>query len=374
MSSLYDAETPRHWARLASESVRIARSQPIGSLVTMLVVAGVCGAILSTTGRTVQAEAEVLARIDEAGSRSVVLSDTRGDAGIRPDAIDRIEALSGVEWAVGFGPAQDAAAAAVPGGTPVATRTLYGSLPDEVVTSGWSGQAGTALVGPEARRTLGMTHPVGGARRGDTDLAIVGWMHADEPLDFLNAGVLVAPDPDDRRARVGSLHVLVSEPRYVAPLTRAVLLLADPSDPDAVRVESSPAISEVRAAVRGELGQFGRRLVALILGTGLVLVAVNVYGATTARQRGVGRRRALGASRTDIVVLVTAQTVAVGALGTLIGTLVASSLVWHWTGALPSTSFALSIATLAVLTSAAAALPPATIAAHRDPVRVLRVP
>ncbi len=96
----------------------MASSQPVSSVVTGLIVGAVCGVILSTTGQTVQAEQQVLSRIDEAGTRSVTITDTNGAAGIRPDAVSRISRISGVEWVIGLGPAQDVRAAGIPAGNP----------------------------------------------------------------------------------------------------------------------------------------------------------------------------------------------------------------------------------------------------------------
>jgi len=48
--------------------------------------------------------------------------------------------------------------------------------------------------------------------------------------------------------------------------------------------------------------------------------------------------------------------------------------VWRLTAELPSIEFVLAVATLSVLTTSVAALPPAMVAAYRDPIRVLRVP
>ena len=183
--------------RLIGEAARVARSQPVPSAVTGLIVGAVCSVILSTTGQTVQAEQQVLARIDDAGTRSIVISDTQGTAGIRPGAVTRIAALSTVEWVVGFGPARDGRNPKVgSGGRPAAIRTLYGDIPDAVVTSFWEQTPATALVGPQAQTTLGLELPAGGLRTtDDADVAVIGWFQAAAPLEFLNRSLIVAPTP-----------------------------------------------------------------------------------------------------------------------------------------------------------------------------------
>ena len=132
--------------------------------------------------------------------------------------------------------------------------------------------------------------------------------------------------------------------------------------------------SNIRAAVQGELGQYGRQLITLVLAAGLVLVGLNIYGTINNRRRDLGRRRALGASRPTIIGLITSQTTLTALTGAAIGSLATNILLTRITGNAPPLPFTIAIITLATLTATLAALPPATIAAHRDPVHVLRVP
>ncbi|GBD83622.1 FtsX-like permease family protein [bacterium BMS3Abin02] len=110
------------------------------------------------------------------------------------------------------------------------------------------------------------------------------------------------------------------------------------------------------------------------MAVGLVLVGLNIYGSVTTARRDYGRRRALGASRTDIITLVTTQTVTIAITGTLAGSLVGGAIIWRLTGTPPDAGFAVAVAVLAVLAAAIAAIPPAMVAAWRDPVSILRVP
>ncbi|MEX2624337.1 MAG: FtsX-like permease family protein, partial [Acidimicrobiia bacterium] len=298
-----------------------------------------------------------------------------GRAGLHPDAVGRIEGLSGVEWVVGLGPASDVRAAGVAGGQPAAARVVFGEIPPVVVTSGWERVAGTVLVGVEAQSILGLRVPAGGVESADgAGLAVVGWFDAADPLSFLDRSLLEAADPADPDPVLRSIHVPADRPEQVAAVAEAVIAVLDPLDPASVGVETSEALAQIRAAVQGELGTFGRRLVLMVLGAGLVLVGLNMYGTVTTRRRDFGRRRALGASRGAIVGLVTLQTAITGIVGAAIGTLIGGGVVWRLTGDPPDLQFATAVATLAVFATIAAALPPAVVAANRDPVKVLRVP
>lgn len=357
--------------RLIAEGVRSAAAQPVATTITGLIVAGVCAVILSTTGQTVQAERQVLSQIDSAGTRSIIISDTAGDAGMTVDAVDRIGRLTGIEWVIGLGPASDVTAVGIPGGNPAAVRFVYGDLPHQIRIVGAKPDVGEALIGPEAEQGLGLQAPLGGVV-GKTDLSVVGEFQAVDPLSFLNRSLIRPPDPDETILR--SIHILVTTPARVADVTDAALRVLGSDNPTSIAVETSETLAKVRAAVAGELGRFSRQLVAIVLAAGLVLTALAVYGAVTSRRKDFGRRRALGATRPTITTLVALQAGAAAALGALIGTVTTGFILIQTSGEPPDTQFAVAVAILAVLTAILAAIPPALVAAYRDPVRVLRVP
>lgn len=359
---------------LLAEALQMGLSQPVATTVTAVIVAAVCGVIVSTTGQTVAIERDVLGRIDDAGTRTIVIEDVEGRAGFDGDTVSRIEALKGVEWAIGFGVARDVRPAGLDGARPVPMRGFVGRLPPPVTLTPWGLQPGTALAGVDAIGALGFATaagPVEPVAADEPALGVVGWLRADAPLEFLNRALLTVADPDELVVRI---IVLAGSAEQVPQLTQAIEAVLNPADPTSVAVQTSDALVAVRAAVRGELGTWGRSLVTLVLGAGLVLSALNVFGAVTTRRRDFGRRRALGASRLDIIVLITFQTVATAIVGALVGTGVGMLVVQWLLGTAPTLDFAVAVAFLAVLATVLAALPPAAIAAYRDPVRVLRVP
>ena len=358
--------------RLLAEAFRTAVSQPVSSVVTGLIVAGVCAAILSTTGQTVQAETEVLAQIDAAGTRSILITDAQGNAGIRSDAVTRIANVSGVEWVIGLGPATDVRAAGVPGGNPAAVRPLHGTLPGQVHVNGLELTPGTVLMGVEAQRILGLSTPIGGVTRDEGGYAVVGSFQATDPLTFLNTSLITSPTPADTTLR--SVHILADTPQDVAQVADAALALLAPADRTSLAVQTSETLANIRATVQGELGQYGRQLITLVLAAGLVLTGLNIYGTINNRRRDLGRRRALGASRPTIIGLITTQTLLTALLGAAIGSAATNLALTQLGNTPPPLNFTIAIITLATLTATIAALPPATIAAHRDPVTVLRVP
>jgi len=358
---------------LLAEAMRMTQTQPVGTMVTVLLVAAVCAVILATTGQTVAAEAQVLERIDLAGSRSITVIDSGGSAGLSAAAVDRVSRLSSVEWAIGLGPAHDAINAQIEGGQPVPIRALYGDLPATATSTSWARVTGTALIGLDALTSLGLDAPAGGVAMGDRELVVVGWFKAAEPLAFLNRSGVTPFNPSDETP-LRSIHILARQPSDVEALARAVVMVLDPVDPSSIAIETSAALADLRAAVAGELGRYGRSLVTLVLAVGLGLVGLSVYGTVSSRRRDFGRRRALGASRPMIIALIVTQTLLAAAGGTVVGAVIGLLMIRQATGTFPDLGFPLAVMVLALVSAAIASLPPAMIAAFRDPVRVLRVP
>ncbi len=357
-----------------AESLRVGWSQPVATAVTALIVAAVCGVIVSTTGQTVAIERDVLSRIDDAGTRTIVVEDVQGRGDLRPGAIDRLRALAHVDWAVGFGLTTDVRPAGIPGAEAVPLRPVFGALPSQVHTDGAPLSAGRALAGVDAIGPLGFASPAGPVQPASdhaTELAVVGWFEASAPLSFLNRSLLTVPTADEPVLRI---VILADAARSVPDLSELVRDVLDPVDPTSVSITTSDTLVSVRAAIQGTLGTFGRAIVGGVLLAGLVLTGLNVFGAVTARRRDFGRRRALGASRLDIIGMVLVQTTATGIGGAIVGSAVGVLVVQSAVGTAPSPDFIAAVAVLAVLATAVAALIPAAIAAFRDPVRVLRVP
>lgn len=141
-----------------------------------------------------------------------------------------------------------------------------------------------------------------------------------------------------------------------------------------MQVEASAGVLRLRDAVAGALGASSRQLMLGVLGGGLVLVSVTVLSAVQGRRRDLGRRRAVGASRSAIVVLVLLQTAVAGVMGALVGSVGGVAAVALAAGAAPPWSFSAGVAVATVLIGLVGAVPPALLAAYRDPVRILRVP
>jgi putative ABC transport system permease protein len=358
------------------EALATARSQPVASVVSIMMVAGMCATVLLTTGRTVGAEQAVLGSIDSAGTRSIIIR-ADADAGLNTSVLDRIANIEGIEWAGAFGPARDVTNAAIPGGTKVPIRLVWG---DHLNALGVPELAPvenrTAWASTTALEQLGMPDSVGGVTSdAGADYAIAGQMPVPDYLAFLEPLVIAPQSPDPANpGTVSVLVVIADRPDLVSPISQAVQSVLAVEDPTKVQLTTSESLATLRALVEGQLGSFGRNLVIVIFALTAVLVAAILYGLVMLRRKDFGRRRALGASQGLIVAMLLIQMAALSLAGAIIGSAIAGIGLAATGDPLPGVDFFAAVAVLATAVGVVAALVPALAAARRDPLKELRVP
>ena len=361
----------RWWAVLR-EALATARSQPIASSVAVLLVAGMCATILLTTGRTVGAEQSVLGSIDAAGTRSIVVR-AEPDAGLTSDVLQRLAMIDGIEWAGAFSIASDASNVSIPGGAPVPLRLAWGSSFEEIgIGPGRSDDS--AWAAPETLEILGVRENVGGVVTPEGASYSVGNASPSPAfIDFLEP-LIIVPQEASAVGQVSVLIVIAERPDLVEPVADAVVSVLSVGDPAKVKLTTSEGLADLRALVAGTLGDFSRDLVLVVFAVTAVLVAGIFYALVMMRRKDFGRRRALGASRGLIVAMLLVQVVASSIAGSVIGSSVAAAALVYSDDPLPGPDFFVAVAALAVLVTIVAALPPAILAANRDPLKELRVP
>lgn len=361
--------------RVLREAAAAARSQPVASVVTILMVAGMIFAVMLTTGRTVGAEQQVLRSIDSAGTRSITVR-ADADAGLTSGVLDRIASIEGIEWSAALSSATDSTNAAIPDGTRVPVRLIYGDhlgqlgIPDASPLPGelaWASDTALDQLGmPEhsggITLTTGVSYGVAGS------IEVPDFLRELEPVAFVPQTDTTGDEP------IGVLIVIARTPELVAPVSEAVLSVLAADDPTKVSVHTSEALARLRGLIEGQLGNFSRELVLALLTLTAALVAVLLYGLVMMRRKDFGRRRALGASRGLIVGLLLAQTGLLALGGILLGLLASSITLLVAEDPWPGASFTGALTILTLLTSLVAALVPATLASRREPIRELRVP
>lgn len=365
---------PRLSATLV-EAVAVTRAERVGSLLIVFLVAAMCAGVVLTAGRSVGSQREVLATIDQVGTRSIVVR-AEPNAQVNSSIIERLGRVDGIEWAGAFGPASDSRNAGFSGGRAVATRAFYSldaqvlGLPDDVPIPGNS-----AFATAQALEVLGLPHIIGALdNTAGADLAVVGTLDLPEPLRFMNPVVLVPTVVDGQHGPVAIVVVVTEGPelvRVVSETVRSVLAAANPSE---VSVVTSEDYANLRAVIEGQLGRFSTSLIAAICAGLVVVTTIFMYGMVMLRRKDYGRRRALGATRGLVIALVLLRTVLAGVVGALLGSLVGLFSLLLTRDPLPDARFILAIVVLAVTSASLGAVLPAVIASTRDPLTELRVP
>ncbi len=358
----------RSWIALARESLRVAAVTRVVSGLVLLLAMVVPAAILGTAGLSIEAQASILRRVDEMGSRIVTMVTTGGrESAIPATAVDRVARLEGVGWVLGLGPVFDARTRQGTGGpTPVrAYRAVRAP-----VEFGESPAGPGAFVSAVSIRRLGLGGAYSMIDPGGID--VVGWFRAREPLEVLDDFILVPSDDDG--LMLERLIVAVEDVGWVDPVVANLPALVGDDAAAFTTVQRGAGLLAAREAVRDEVTSRDRQLVVLLLAVAMGVACLVVFAGTVAARRDFGRRRALGATRAQLTVLVMLTTLWPAVVGVLVGAAAGWLYVASRLGGAPTASFPVAVAVLTVLALVTASAIPAAVAATRDPLQVLRTP
>lgn len=352
-----------------AEGLRTARSLRIQSLAVCLTVAASCVVSIATVGRSVEQEREILAVFDSSEARVVVFEPADASVAIVPGAVGRLERVNTVDWVIGVSAPFDVKRSSLPGAAPVAARYATGSSED----LRFSGDDPGAYVSAEAMRRLGLRAAAGAIEdRLGRVIPVEGSYSTSGALRDLNAFVLVRTSAHED-TEIRRFLVAATRTEDVPSAVRAGIAAIGVAAGD-VAVTQNVALGEVRSVVAGTVGRYGRDLVVLALTITLALGALTMFASVAGRRKDFGRRRALGASRGDVITVVVSSATAAAAPGAVIGVVAGSTVLRGTTGQWPSPAFPCAVGLLAILTMVVAALPPAVVAAYQDPLRALRTP
>ncbi|PQZ93680.1 permease [Arthrobacter sp. MYb227] len=362
---------------LLREALATTWANKVPSALVCLIVAAMCIMTISTVGRTAAAEAQVAERINSAGARELVLSDKRGADLIGSSLISMASRLSVTDRAVGIKSPVDVHNTVIgAGGDPIPAWPIVGDIETvAVLDSGRLPGPGEALISGTALKKLGLQQPIGSASLADStvpiDYTIVGSFTAREPFTDLAHGLIFGAPSGSSATH---LHIVLKDAAQAASAQRAVIgLFGELPDPESISVRSPLQLAQLHDEIVGDLGSFGRTLLYGALGIGALLVGIVVFADILVRRKDLGRRRALGATRANIILLMLLRTLIPAIIGGVLGMGVGMGLAAR-AGSLPPLDFCLGIVVLALVVAGASALVPATYAAHSDPVKVLRTP
>lgn len=355
---------------LAREALASAVAARVATALVLLVTAAMCVVVLLTSGQAQANRQEVQRRLASDSSRVLTVSPVGESFFINRATIETVRRLSSSEVTLGLGTPTDAYNAALGPGAPLVPMwDVAGDLPGAVtLTDGRLPAPGEAIISEKAQSQFAMAGPVGAAETATGRQApIVGVFRPVDAFPNLGEGVLVAV-ADDAQRSYGSLRVLADSTATTAATQQAVLAILAPPDPSRIQVDSPISAARTALDLDQQLATYTRTLLATVLGIGAFFVGAVVLADVLIRSRDLGRRRTLGITRTDLVLLVTARTALAAATGALVACVTAGLAM---AGTVPAQTVA-ATGILAVVATILAAVPPAVFAARRDPVRVMR--
>lgn len=360
---------------LLRDAVRTARRPLAPTLVAVLIAFAAALALFATTGQALATQQRTLDRINSPEGRVITVSDPQGEAGLSPASVAAIERLSGIEWVLGVSPAVDVVNAGFEGGEAVPARRFFGELPAAVVPEvDRSIAIGEGLAGPGLSDDVGLRDGSGAVTSRTLDAVVVAGFRAGLPLAELNESVLVRGDPDAAAVRLLTVWVSVRDVAQLERATAAVRGAVVADEPGALRVTTSVDLAALSTDLVDELARSSRATITGLLLAVAVLIGAVQFGRVAGMSRDIGRRRALGASRTLILLQVLLAAALSATAGALLGGVAGVIVVTVLAGAPPPLGFTVAVVLLVVLAALAGAVAPAVRAARLDPVAILRVP
>ncbi|MGO2748683.1 MAG: FtsX-like permease family protein [Pseudoclavibacter sp.] len=359
---------------LLREAAASCVAQKATSFLTVLTIAGMCVAIVLTSGRVVGSQRDVLESVDSVGTRAVVVRGAQG-SGLDTAALARIAQLDGVEWIGGFSSPTDATDGALNSGARVSVRTLFTDSPSAAGIKTLGATEGVHLSGASVE-LLGLDGATGYLVEPDSGLthSVVGVFDPPPHLEYLDPVAIAPRSLPSESVELALLVIVARQPTQVGQITEALQPLLGVADASKIQISGSEELANLRATLESQLGAFGRTSVIGVTTLAVFLVFLIQQSLVVMRRKDFGRRRALGARRSMIVQLLILQTSLTSIVGAGSGSLLAWFILSVFRSPQPPLLFFFTVAVLATCIGGVASVVPAVLASVRDPIRELRVP
>jgi putative ABC transport system permease protein len=357
---------------LTAEAGRQLRRRPVASSALAAILAASSALILIMVGGAQARADDLAAQLHRPDYRTVTIR-AKSETALDVASARRMQRIAGVESILPVAQVLTASNATFTDGGPSIGIYLVASLSglNPKTASGRAIGQGEVALSTASMTELGLRDHAGTVR--DTNGAIWAVVGNLPPVttDASTALPGVALAQLDDTAPLTYVQVTIDEAHRLSDAARWMIAVA--AEPAQVTVEYNTDLETVSRAASTALSGSNRTAAALSLIAAIVAVALMTFASAAAQRRDVARRRALGASRSTIVTLLSLNATLSALIGTAIGTAIALAVL-NGRHHIPPTSFILATGVLCLLAASVAAIPGAMLGAVREPATILRVP
>lgn len=340
------------------------RRQLVPTLLLLIVsLSATIGALL-TAGQQMAQQALLQNQLDAPSARLITVRENTG--ALTPAILDLIQRTTTVEQAFGVGEIIEAETS-IPGVTisawevtdpSIALKTTMGRtttdteavLDTNLLTEmGWDAPSGTLT----AYQRLPIPVVAGATVRPGYEAFAKSALIRSENLNSYRTIVVMAKNLDD-----------------VSETQTAIRTYLGPDFQGSLTFENS-GLSIVNDMTTGGYADYARTILITVIALGSILVSIVALTYVLIFRRTLGRRRALGITRSDLTLVTLARTCIPLTIGAVVGGISADIISRTTLSPIPI-DFTSAVVALTIIIPSACAIPPIIWAANRDPVSVLR--
>ncbi|AOZ73211.1 hypothetical protein BK816_07830 [Boudabousia tangfeifanii] len=348
------------------------RAEKVSTFLLALIVCATIASAILTVGQNAAQKARVDELLASASGRTFTLQETGEENRINASVCQAIHRLETVETAVCLGDITDVYPTSLQHIVNVPVQVI--DQIEHVTTQPVKKADNYLYATPNALDKLSFKTSSGEVTDPHTNLTyqVAGQIVPTPGLESLNGSLLqVAANPT--QTRFFKMIVTAKTLDSLENTRRAALSLLGNPNANQVKVVSHTGISQNLKIIQADVLNYQKTMLAQILAIGIFLVTLVVFGDVISRRKTIGRRRALGISRADLITLVAVRTMLIATITGVAATLL-STVITYYYFAPPPASFLLSTNLLVIAAAGLGSFPGAIWAAWSDPVSVLRTP
>ncbi|GEM_PF-5585052 len=308
--------------------------------------------------------------MESAGTRTVFVT-IKPEAAVSSEELQALRDLSSTAEILLLGTVRDGKNEEI-GRDPVGLRLCYLGSSSQACPS--NARVPSATAGSPITAALGIRGRIGEISDGKTTYAIRA---SDTPL-FQGDGPIsrnaIAYNPAEPTGPVSLIVIVTNSNAEVEGTIEVTRDLLTGLGPGQYSVEDKLDLIRASALLNETMLESSRMQAVLVFIVAGLMLGLAEFALARSRRKTSGLRRALGASRLQLVAITLCTTAGYGLIGIILG----SSISWAFSiatsTALPSERFFLALAVLTQLTVAVASLTPAVYSSTRQPARELRTP